>query len=139
MRHLTGLDLSDGMLKKAKETACYEKLIQSDAVNYLATSCKKYDLITAVEVLGYLPEISELFRQVSTHLKKKGIFAFSVETTTSSKPELAFHGRYVYPLSHIIKCLKNHGLSVISQKETPLRLEGQTMAPGLIIIAHLSS
>ena len=133
--HLTGIDLSSKMLALAKQTRAYETLKNTDISDYLSQRKENFDLIMAIDIMGYISKVDSLFRQVKDHLKKKGLFAFSAETTAGSEPILAPHGRYLYPLAFLEKQLKQAGLSVIQKKEADLRKEGKSYARGVVILA----
>ena len=134
--HLTGIDLSENMIQIANRTKTYDKLIRKDILKYLTEDKTKFDLITAIDVLNYAPDIRPIFTQVANHLRAGGLFAFSVELTDKNEPFLGLHGRYLYPKNYLLTEIKNAGLTPFEQKEIPLRREGKSFAPGLIILAR---
>src|SRR5207248_233908 len=54
-RTLVGVDLSPGMLEKARERGCYDRLEQGDLVAVMRTMpARSFDLIVATDVLIYI-------------------------------------------------------------------------------------
>ena len=109
------------MLEKAKESHVYDKLLNQEVVSFLKETHKQYDLITGIEVLEYIPNITDLFQQIPNNLVSDGLFVFSIETTNESNPILAPHGRYLYPINYVENLLQEHGLKVLNKKEINLR------------------
>jgi predicted TPR repeat methyltransferase len=136
-KKLIGVDISEKMLKKAEKAKAYDKLINTDILTFLTKNKEKFDLISAIEVIGYMPDIVSLFKEVQLSLNKNGQFLFSVETN-SEKPELSLNGRYLYPIEYIEAKLKDTGFIIIEQKQINLRREKQDYAQGYIILAKLA-
>lgn len=136
-KSLTGVDISDKMLKKAEKVKAYNKLINTDIVSFLEENKRQFDLISAVEVLGYIPDILPILSGVKSALNKNGCFLFSVETDTD-KPKLSLNGRYLYPIEYVEDVLKKNGFRIIQQKKINLRREKQDYAKGYIILAKLA-
>lgn len=98
---------------------------------------RQFDLISAVEVLGYIPDILPILSGIKPALNKNGVFLFSVETDTD-KPKLSLNGRYLYPIKYIEDILKKNGFRIIQRKKVNLRREKQDYAQGYIILAKLA-
>lgn len=131
---ITGVDFSKNMLHFAESSGVYNQLQNSDVISFFKTAPQSYDLIVAVELLEYLPDMASFCSAISTHLDKEGIFAFSVETTEQDDVVLSESGRYVYRVSFIESCLEKAGLSVIKMHSLDLRREGDGFAKGQIIL-----
>ncbi len=134
---LTGVDLSQNMLKKAALTQSYSQLIHQDAVSFLKQDKKKYDLISAIELFCYVPNVSELLSLIPKHLSQKGMLIFSVEETKKKECVLDPTGRYLYSRSYIENVLKEVGLSIVHMKSIQLRKEGNGYANGFIVLCAL--
>jgi predicted TPR repeat methyltransferase len=91
--HVTGVDLSEGMLAVAEEKAVYDALFVGDAEGFLAAACEEgdapWDLIVATDVLPYVGALEGLFAAAAACLARGGALAVSTETL----PETAFAGR----------------------------------------------
>ena len=95
------------MLKKSEKTGIYKDLICQDINLFLKKHNNKYQLISAIELLGYLPEIMNCFTGVFNCLIKKGYFVFSVETTDTDDDNFA-SSLSCSPQGHLCLLLKNH-------------------------------
>lgn len=135
---IIGVDISGEMLKKAAEIKVYKKLIHEPIETFLASNKQKFELIVAIEVLGYLDNLPALFKGVAGHLTKNGRFALTVETA-EKRNELSPSGRYLYTADYIEKQLQANGFKILSRQTADLRKEGSGMAKGEIILATLAS
>lgn len=133
---ITGVDISQEMLKIAAQRKLYKKLINKPIDEFLATNKQKFELIAAIEMLGYLDNPLILLQGVKNHLTKDGQFALTVESTDKNS-ELSPSGRYLYSRSYIEKLLHNSGFKILSSKSVDLRKEGTDMAKGEVILASL--
>jgi predicted TPR repeat methyltransferase len=76
-RVLDGVDISSGMLSKARERRIYDTLAESELLSYLNESSSTYDLVIAGGVLGYLSNVEDVFKGVNRVLRNGGYFAFT--------------------------------------------------------------
>ena len=120
---MTGVDISEPMLAKAREKRRYKALHQTDVISFLKSEEQLYDYIVAVELTGYLSEIEEFIGLVKTHLKPNGTFIMSIENAKTDKIYLSEQGRYLYLPSYIDELLKTNGLTVQAEPIN-LRKEG---------------
>lgn len=134
---IVGVDISEEMLKKAAETKLYKKLINEPVETFLASNKQKFELIVAIEMIGYLDNPSVLFQGVRNHLTKNGHFALTVETAEKHN-ELSASGRYLYTADYIEKQLQSNGLKILSRQSIDLRKEDTGSAKGEIILAALA-
>ncbi len=137
--NMTGVDISEPMLAKAREKRRYKALHQSDVVSFLKSDNQKYDYIVAVELTGYLSEIEEFIRLCKAHLKPNGTFIISIENAQSDKIYLSEQGRYLYLPAYVLDVLSSNGLTVQSES-IHLRKEGfgNSYAEGTLCYATLS-
>ena len=137
--NMTGVDISEPMLAKAREKRRYKALHQSDVVSFLKSDNQKYDYIVAVELTGYLSEIEEFIRLCKAHLKPNGTFIISIENAQSDKIYLSEQGRYLYLPAYVLDVLSSNGLTVQSES-IRLRKEGfgNSYAEGTLCYATLS-
>lgn len=78
-KSLTGIDISEGMLKQAEQKKIYTQLITNTIENYLSKTEQLFDLIVAADVFVYLGDLSEIFTQIYSRLNTNGRFIFSIE------------------------------------------------------------
>ena len=76
---LDGVDLSAGMIERAREKASYDGLFVDDIVAFLAATDDGADLVVAADVLVYLGDLAPLFAGVAARIAEGGLFLFSTE------------------------------------------------------------
>ena len=133
---LVGVDISQNMLDIAHITGVYDKLICSSVSEYLTSSKDTFDLIVALELTGYLDNLSDLLQGVKSHLAPDGMFIFSIEyPADKNDTELSTNGRYLYSLEFTQSALEKAGFKTVEVKEINLRREGSGYAKGALFVA----
>ena len=92
---LTGVDISPGMLEKARQRSCYDRLVESEAVDYLAHCDESFDLIVALDVTGYFGDLSQFLAGAAARLSPGGVLAFSL-TEDCASYRLRHCGRFAH-------------------------------------------
>ena len=72
-----GLDNEKGMVKKAKRSQVYKKVILGDAQN-LSFEKDSFNLVFSNSVVEHIPDINKVLKEVARVLKKNGLFVFTV-------------------------------------------------------------
>ena len=80
---LVGVDLSPGMLAKARALSLYDELIVAD-IEDLPASVAGFDLVIAADVLVYVGDLAKIFAEVRERLNPCGLWAFTVERNEAS-------------------------------------------------------
>lgn len=137
---LTGIDLSDAMLSKARERGIYDHLIQSDAVSFLQRKEQMADLVVATDVLIYVGALEALFAQIPACLSAAGIFAFSTESPPDLTEDyrLEKSGRFSHHHRYIDRLAELNSLAIIKRIDTVLRTESATPLSGYVFILQKS-
>ncbi|HEY8007113.1 MAG TPA: methyltransferase domain-containing protein [Methylocella sp.] len=130
---LTGVDLSPGMLDKARERGLYERLVEDEVVAFLSRCEETYDLIAALDVLVYFGDLAPLFAAVASRLEPGGIFAFSYETGDCEDTTLQPSGRFAHAV-HYIEALYGKNFVSVTSKATMLRLETNRPVDGQLVL-----
>lgn len=118
---LTGVDLSSRMLEHARQRGCYTDLVKEEAVLHLKNAAG-YDLIFAADVLVYVGDLVDLFRQAAKALEPGGIFALSVETVSGKGFELRPSGRFAHSADYLLEIAARH-FDVLDLISDTIRLE----------------
>ena len=136
--HLTGVDISQGMIEKAKERGVYDSLHLIDGIAFLRQAPTPFDLIIAADVLIYIGDLTELFHAIKLRLAPKGEFWFSVEECAGSGFEVALSKRYQHSAPYVARIAKISGLKVSYSRDVQIRLEYRKPVRGRIIaLKHL--
>lgn len=135
--HLIGIDISAGMLAKAREKNTYDELIETDIISFLTQSVARYDLIIAVDTLVYFGDLTNLFGLIKNSLSAAGIFAFSIETALDNNYQLNMTGRYAHHQNYISALAKQHRFKILfSQPVSGREQQGEAVAGQLFILQH---
>ncbi len=87
---LTGVDLSEGMLRKAVERRLYDQLIQGELVAYLASQPAAYDLVISADTLCYFGDLTPFAVAALGAVRDGGSLVFTVEAHgAAAAPEQA--------------------------------------------------
>ena len=139
--HLTGVDISEGIVEIAGEKGLYDDLYTGGAVTFLAEIDEPpWDMIAATDVLPYLGDIRPLIEGMARRLAPGGWLAFSTETMADDAfgPEgwrVTPQHRYAHALSHVTEVLEAAGLRVFEATAIHVRLDEGHPLPGHLIFA----
>jgi predicted TPR repeat methyltransferase len=135
--NLTGIDLSENMVAKAREIDVYDSLIVGDIVDTLSSSQEKYDLFIALDVLIYIGAVKSIFNAVRNCCNKNAFFIFSVETQEEDGYSLLKSARYSHSENYILNIISD-GFKVVDSQDVRLRKEGNSWIDGKIYILRVS-
>jgi predicted TPR repeat methyltransferase len=131
---LQGIDLSKKMLAIAKQKNVYDKLTQTDVVEYLSTMPLDFDHYIALDVFIYIGELTEIFRLIKFRNKKPGYLVFSTEHTEKDGYHLLRTGRYSHSKSYIESLCKKFDYNISHFSTNNLRKEKSTFIEGGIYV-----
>jgi predicted TPR repeat methyltransferase len=131
--NLTGIDLSENMVAKARELDVYDSLIVGDIVDTLSSSKEKYDLFISLDVLIYIGDVKSIFNEVRNCCNKNAFFIFSVETQEEDGYSLLKSARYAHSENYILN-ITSDGFKVVDSQDVRLRKEGSSWIDGKIFI-----
>ncbi len=133
-KKLVGIDVSENMLKKAKEKSIYDDLQLQDIVDIKLK--ETFDIVISGDVLTYFPDIYNPLKEMRKLLKDKGsmFVSFSIPnkfTFKNVKQEPS--GRYLHSKRYIKSVLKNLDLKIVSSKEYNQRKELGNYVKGFLV------
>lgn len=128
-----GIDISENMLKIAKEKGVYDELICADIVEYLQNNKikGKYDLVLGFDVFCYLSDLEPVLKA----LKGNEIW-FSVEKADDDRGDAYYPsstGRYKHHKKYIEKLSQSLGFKEYQAFELVLRKENGEDVDGFLI------
>jgi predicted TPR repeat methyltransferase len=133
-RRLTGVDLSVGMLKHAKEKNVYDELFEVELTAYLEDNPGAFDVIVSADTLVYFGGLEDVIPAAARALRPGGLFVFTVEEAVEHTESYLIqpHGRYNHGAAYVARLLTEAGLEpTIDRAE--LRLESGVPVHGLVV------
>ena len=136
---LVGVDLSLGMLEKARLRECYDELSQCEITKHMSDSEATYDLIVAADTLIYFGELEDLCKAAAASLRDGGVFVFTIESLDSDASardyEIGSHGRYSHAIEYVGLTLQRAGFIVKSTAAESIRTEATQPVAGYVVLA----
>ncbi len=133
---LKGVDISGNMLSRTLEKGIYDQVEMVDLLEGLGTDDRRFDLVTAADVCGYIGKLDGLFPRVFEKMEPGGKFAFSVEETFFGNFDVASSGRFAHSRLYVEQQLKAAGFTVTSVRRETLRTSAGRPVNGLIVLAQ---
>ena len=137
-RRLVGVDLSAGMLARARERNVYDDLIEAELAGWLTAQPCAYDLIVSADTLCYFGSLEEPLSGAWAALRPGGLLAFTVEEASEAGQGygLTASGRYSHSEAYVRDALRQAGLTLIEIQSVILRREGGQDVNGLLVSAR---
>ena len=134
---ITGIDLSENMLKKAKEKSIYDRLIEDDFTNTLKDEKVNYDLFVAVDVFIYTGKLEKIFNLIKLRSNRESWFIFTTENQKDGDYQLQATGRYTHSTDYIKSlCIKNNFIINVLE-DFNLRLQNNKWVKGSVFLLKI--
>jgi predicted TPR repeat methyltransferase len=139
-RRLDGVDLSDGMLAKARARGVYDELVAAELVAFLDARPTRYDAVVSADTLCYFGALEPFARAARTALRDGGLLVFTVEALVDEAGAPPFklheHGRYSHRLDHVDAALAGAGFTRLDAQAVVLRMEAGAPVDGWLVGAR---
>ncbi|MBU6246129.1 MAG: tetratricopeptide repeat protein [Xanthomonadaceae bacterium] len=135
-RRLVGVDLSGGMVEKARARGGYDALEVAELTAWLQARPQSFDLIVSADTLVYFGELEPVLAASSSCLRPGGWLAFTLEAVQDREEvaELTSSGRYRHSLSYVERVLRATGFTDVRIAADSLRKEaGQPVASWVVL------
>jgi predicted TPR repeat methyltransferase len=138
-KRLVGVDLSGGMLDRARRRQTYDELVEGELTAYLRRHTKAFDVILSADTLVYFGDLDPVLSAAVEALRSEGCLAFTLERLTAAEPDAAYrlqsHGRFSHSEDYVRQRLAVAGLNVSAFEQVILRTEGGQEVNGLLVVA----
>lgn len=129
---LDGVDLSGGMLDKARALGRYTELVQADVGAHLRHTPHRHDLIVAADVFIYVGALEASFSGIARSLTEGGVCCFSVEACEDGRDYVLRQSlRYAHSAAYLQRLALSHGLQIMALEAHPLRHDEREAVQGL--------
>lgn len=139
---LVGVDLSAGMLARARARGLYAELVQAELVAFLRERGRAWDLVVSADTLCYFGALEDFAAAAAAALRPQGLLVFTVEALAAPAADAATgdfrlheHGRYSHRRGYVEQVLGAAGLDVREVSAAVLRTEGGEPVQGWVVAA----
>ncbi len=138
---LEGVDLSPGMLARARSTGCYDALAEAELTEFITARPAAYDLIVSADTLCYFGDVGTVMAASAGSLRPGGHFIFTVERggEADASPAAGYrlnpNGRYCHGEAYVRRVVAATGMGLVSLVHAPLRQEMGAPVAGLVVTA----
>lgn len=135
-RALVGVDLSAGMLAKARARRVYDRLHEAELTGFLSTNAGAFDLVASADTLCYFGDLASVARSAHRALRPGGWFAFTTERSTDvATYGIQANGRYHHARAYLEEVLADAGFADVHLQAAVLRRELGTDVDGWVVRA----
>lgn len=139
--HLTGVDLSAGMLREARNKHIYHALQQAELGSWLQTQQTCFDLAVCMDTFIYIGDLSAVLPAIARSLQPGGQLVFSSELLGGDAA--SFHlnssGRYSHAPTYLAAQLVAAGFARWQSQSVVLRQESGVPMRGELYSAWLAT
>lgn len=128
--HLTGVDVAEDMIEKAKEKGLYNRLVVDEICRFLGTSSDCFDLVVMADVLIYLGDLEPVLAAIHPRIYEDALLCFSTETTDDADFQLQPTGRFAHSPDYVRAVAEKTGWTIRHSRAARLRKEGSDWIAG---------
>lgn len=137
-RQLVGVDLSGGMVEKARQRGGYDELAVAELTAFLQQRPGYYDVVLSADTLVYFGDLSEVLQAAHDALRPGGWLGFSLEACVDGEDaaELSSSGRYRHGRAYVERCLNEAGFTRMQITADSLRKECGRPVSSWVVLAQ---
>jgi predicted TPR repeat methyltransferase len=136
---LIGIDLSDGMLEKARTRGLYDELHRAELTAYMQQQDTRYDVVVSADTLVYFGALAGAMHAAACALRPGGCLCFTVEALADGDAadyRLQHHGRYAHARPYLEAMLGQAGFRILRLDREVLRSEDGEPVAGWLVAAQ---
>ncbi len=134
--HFIGIDLSPGMIEKARATGLYAELEVGDMLEGLrAKPDGSADLVLAADAMVYVADLVPVLTEIRRVLAAGGLLAFTLERNAGDGVLIGEGLRYAHSPQYVCNSVAAAGLVLSQLEEQSFRNESNVPVPGLVVVA----
>jgi predicted TPR repeat methyltransferase len=138
-RSLAGVDISPGMIEKARGRGIYDTLIVQELTSFMRSRPAEFDGVVSADTLVYFGALEEVLSAAHACLRSPGVLAFTVERLEADSSgdgyRLEPHGRYSHSEGYVRETLSAAGFTVAGLTADSLRRERGEEVRGYVVLA----
>jgi predicted TPR repeat methyltransferase len=138
---LVGVDLSKGMIEKARGRQAYDELVVRELSQFMRERPNSFDVVASADTLVYFGSLEEPLAAARGCLRARGILIFTVERldpAVSGAPyRLEAHGRYCHSEAYVREALSACGFGKLTLQAETLRRERGADVSGHLVLARM--
>jgi predicted TPR repeat methyltransferase len=134
-----GIDLSPGMIEKARATGLYAQLKVTDMLKGLRTTpASSAELVLSADAMVYVADLFPVLKEALRVLAPGGLLAFSLERHEGDGFIMGEGRRYAHSASYVRASIEAAGLVMLRHEQQSIRNQRGVPVPGLVIVAEKS-
>jgi predicted TPR repeat methyltransferase len=131
-----GIDLSPGMIERARATGLYAELEVADMLQGLrGRPDVSADLVLAGDAMVYVSDLAPIIAEAARVLVGGGLMAFTLETHAGAGVSLGHGLRYAHAAEYVRDVIGTAGLVLAHLQEASPRNEDNAPVRGLVVVA----
>lgn len=135
---LVGVDLSEGMVAKARERNVYDELVVDELVAFMQKRPAQFNAVISADTLVYFGALEQVCAAAWSSLLPGGFLAFTLERKEQGDEPYRIepHGRYNHRQDYAEAVLQATGFELLEVTHTVLRKERGSDVAGLLLLAR---
>ena len=136
-RRLVGVDLSGGMVEKARVRGGYDALEVAELTAWLDAHPDAFDLVISADTLVYFGDLEQVLAAAFRALRPGGWVGYTLEAVDGGdRAELGSSGRYRHSRAYVERTLAEAGYVDVAIAADTLRREAGHPVPGWVVRAR---